>query len=96
MSGIRASFVNVKESTRRRTSQSEDDDAEVDDAEVETLNIDIDFCLCEQNKLRDGYYHIIFAHPESLILASCGRELLLSERYQEKVVGIVIDEAHCM
>jgi hypothetical protein len=36
MSGIRASFVNVKESTR--TSQSEDDDAEVNDAEVETSN----------------------------------------------------------
>ena len=95
MSGIRASFVNVKGTTRTRASQSANNDVD-DDDEVETSNINIDFCLCDEKKLQDGYYHIVFAHPESLISSSYGRQLLLSQRYQENVVGIVTDEAHCI
>ncbi|CAB3991929.1 Hypothetical predicted protein [Paramuricea clavata] len=60
------------------------------------FNVDIDFRLCEKRKLRDGRYHIVFAHPETLISSKYGWELLLSQQYQENVVGIVIDEAHCI
>ncbi len=56
----------------------------------------IDFRLCEEAKLRAGHYHLVFAHPEFLISTKYGRELLLSENDQKIVVGIVIDEAHCI
>ena len=46
--------------------------------------------------LRDGHYHIVFAHPETLISSKYGRELLLSDKYQEHVVAIVVDQAHCI
>ena len=59
-------------------------------------NIQIDFSLCEEDKLRNGYYHIVFAHPESLISSKYGRDLLLSKTYKENVVAIVVDEAHCI
>ena len=62
----------------------------------ENTDLDIDFTLCEKKKLRDGQYHIVFAHPESFVSCKYGRSLLLSEVYQQNVVAIVIDEAHCI
>jgi superfamily II DNA helicase RecQ len=78
LSGIRASFLSVKD-------QSQDSE-----------NIQLDFTLCEEEKLLNGYYHIVFAHPESLISNKYGRDLLLSNTYKENVVAIVVDEAHCI
>ena len=49
-------------------------------------NIELDFSLCEEEKLQNGLYNIVFAHPE----------LLSTKTYDENVVAIVIDEAHCM
>ena len=86
MSGIQASVVNIKES---------DKDQMADDSD-ENTDLDIDFTLCEKKKLRDGQYHIVFAHPESFVSCKYGRSLLLSEVYQQNVVAIVIDEAHCI
>ena len=88
MSGIRASVIKVKESRRDIMT---DDSEDMDDALV-----DVDFCLCEEKSLRDGRYQIVFAHPETLISSTYGRDLLLSEKYRENVVAIVIDEAHCI
>jgi superfamily II DNA helicase RecQ len=65
-------------------------------SDVSEENIQIDFSLCEEDKLRNGYYHIVFAHPESLISSKYGRDLLLSKTYKENVVAIVVDEAHCI
>ena len=59
VSGIRASVMSMKES--RKALDSDDVDS-IDDQVV-----DVDFSQCEENKLRDGHYHIVFAHPESLI-----------------------------
>jgi superfamily II DNA helicase RecQ len=89
MSGIRASIINVKE-TRR------DQIAESDDTDSDDILIDIDLCLCDEQKLQNGLYNIVFAHPESFISCKYGRELLVNEKYQENVVAIVIDEAHCI
>ena len=86
MSGIQASVMNIKES---------DKDQMADDSD-ENTDVDIDFTLCEKKKLRDGQYHIVFAHPESFVSCKYGRSLLLSEVYQQNVVAIVIDEAHCI
>ena len=88
VSGIRASVMSMKES--RKALDSDDVDS-IDDQVV-----DVDFSQCEENKLRDGHYHIVFAHPESLISSKYGRELLLSKPYQENLVAIVVDEAHCI
>ena len=52
---------------------------------------DIDFWLCEEQKLCDGQCHIVFAHPESFISSKYGRDLLLSKKYTENVVAIVVD-----
>ena len=82
-SGIKASVMNMKE-TRKGL-----------DSDDEEVVADIDFSQCEEMKLRDGHYHIVFAHPETLVSSKYGRELLLSKNYQENVVAIV-DEAHCI
>ncbi|XP_028394542.1 putative ATP-dependent DNA helicase Q1 [Dendronephthya gigantea] len=90
MSGIRSSIINVKEAREGQiTYGSEDSD------DLET-SAEIDLSHCEEEKLRDGYYQIVFAHPETLISSKYGRNLLLSKPYQENVVAVVIDEAHCI
>lgn len=85
MSGIRASIIGVKESGIDQLADDSDEQ-----------NVDVDFSQCEEKKLRDGRYNIVFAHPETLISSKYGRDLLLSEIYQENVFAIVIDEAHCI
>ena len=91
MSGIEASVIGVKELRRQQMASSSNDEDKGDDFDVE-----IDLCLCQEKKLRDGDYQIVFAHPESLISSNYGRDLLLSAKYQDNVVSIVIDEAHCI
>ena len=90
MSGIQASVINIKESNKDQMADDSDENTDVE------VNVDIDFSLCEKKKLRDGQYHIVFAHPESFVSCKYGRSLLLSEIYQQNVVAIVIDEAHCI
>ena len=87
VSGIRASVMNIKEGRKRLASCV---------ADTDELAVDVDFSQCEEEKLRDGHYHIVFAHPETLISSKYGQELLLSEQYQENLVAIAIDEAHCI
>ncbi len=69
ISGIRASIINVKELRK-----------EHDDDETDMNNVEIDFPLCEGRKLCDGHYHIVFAHPETLVSSKYGQELLLSRK----------------
>ena len=80
--------MNIKEGGKGITSHDADTD-ELDE-------VDIDFSQCEEEKLRDRHYHIVFAHLETLISSKYGQELLLSKQYQESLVAIVIDEAHCI
>ena len=85
LSGIRAFMLSVKECS------------ELSDGSEENMSIlDIDFKLCEEDKLGNGSYHIVFCHPESFISTKYGREILMSKVYQDNVVTIVIDEAHCI
>jgi superfamily II DNA helicase RecQ len=94
MSGIRASVVNVKEPETEFSSDEESDTTD-DTADCDP-NVNIDFSLCEEQKLRVGHYQIVFAHPETLVSSKYGRGLLLSKTYQENVSAIVVDEAHCI
>ncbi len=52
--------------------------------------------LDKKEKLVNGYYNLLFAHPEALISSKFGRELVNSARYQENMCALVIDEAHCI
>lgn len=90
MSGIQASVIGVKESSGDEIANSSDENMD------DEFNVDVDFRFCQEKKLRDGQYHIVFAHPETLISSKYGRELLLSDKYRDNVVAIVIDEAHCI
>ena len=89
VSGVRAAIIDIKKSRKEHA------DHEIDQ-ESENMEIEIDFRLCDERKLRNGDYHIVFAHPETLVSNKFGRDLLLSETYQENVVAITIDEAHCI
>lgn len=90
LSGIRASVLNVTEKVGREEGEPDDEDNEI------ATVLDCDFRLCEEDKLRGGQYHIVFAHPESFISSKYGRGLLQSKTYQENICAIVIDEAHCI
>jgi bloom syndrome protein len=83
-SGLRASVLGV-----RKMVAVADDGNDLD-------ALDCDFRLCEEEKLRAGYYHIVFAHPESFISCEYGRQLLNNKTYQDNICAIVIDEAHCI
>ena len=89
ISGLRAAIIDIKKLRKEHT------DHEIDQ-QSENMEIEIDFRLCDERKLRNGDYHIVFAHPETLVSSKYGRELLLSETYQENVVAITVDEAHCI
>ncbi|XP_028394456.1 uncharacterized protein LOC114518648 [Dendronephthya gigantea] len=88
VTGIRASIVNTKEAKLELDSETEDIHAD--------KVVDIDLSQWEENKLRYEYYHIIFPHTESFISCKFGRDLLSSKQYQEYLVAIVVDEAHCI
>ena len=78
--------------------------------QIEKLFDNSDEASCESdslNKLQDiqklklskditeGKISFLLSHPESL-LSKDGRNLLRSKVYQENVVAIVVDEAHCV
>ncbi len=92
MGGIRASVLNIKISRIEHADGHDWNEME----DVDNIDLDINLGQCEEKRLQDGYYHIVFAHPEALISSSYRRRLLLSKTYQDNVVAIVVDEAHCI
>ena len=54
MSGIQASVMSVKDLRGQHMADSSDENMDDDD-----FNVDVDFHLCEEKKLRDGNYHIV-------------------------------------
>ena len=44
----------------------------------------------------DGIYQLFFLSPEALLTNDTWRDMLLSPVYQENLVAVVIDEAHCV
>ena len=43
-----------------------------------------------------GEYQIIFLSPEVLLTELRWREMLRTEVYQNNLVGVIVDEAHCV
>ena len=48
------------------------------------------------DKLISGHYTFVYPSPESLLSNEAVRELIGSKVYKERVVGVVVDEAHCI
>lgn len=54
---------------------------------------------CDLNvkrKVLNGDVQLVYISPESLIMNKTYRSMLLSPQYQQKLVALVIDEAHCV
>jgi ATP-dependent DNA helicase RecQ len=66
--------------------QKEDDD--IDDVDVgEKFHI--------SDNIRNGNVNVLLGHPEAF-MSDTGKQLLRSSVYQNNVVAITIDEAHCV
>ena len=46
--------------------------------------------------IKDGRYQVLFISPESLLCNPQWRNILLSNVYQENLVCVAVDEAHCI
>ena len=44
----------------------------------------------------NGDVQLVFISPENLINNKSYRGMLLSDKYKSKLVGLVVDEAHCV
>ena len=47
-------------------------------------------------KIASGCYQVIFMSPEALLADNERRDMLLSTRFQNKLVGFAVDKAHCV
>ena len=52
--------------------------------------------IIRKRTMIEGQVQLVFITPENLIENRCYRKMLLSTTYQEKLVAIVVDEAHCV
>lgn len=65
--------------------------------QVENLSagyIDIDSTAATKQDVHSGSYNVLFMSPEMLV--SNWRSLFSSKIYQKRLVGLIIDEAHCV
>ena len=44
----------------------------------------------------DGEVQLVFISPENVMFNPCYRQMFISPRYKENLIGIVVDEAHCV
>ena len=47
-------------------------------------------------KIKDGECCVVFTSPESLLGNGRWRSMLSSDIYKKNLIGIVVDEAHCI
>ena len=48
----------------------------------------------EMDKVLHGDYNVLYMSPEMLVKK--GREILSNDTYKERLVGLIVDEAHCV
>ena len=46
--------------------------------------------------IKNGEYQIVFISPESLFCTTEWRMMLCSTKYRSNLVGLIVDEAHCI
>ena len=52
--------------------------------------------LAVKHKILNGDVQLVYISPESLIMNKTYRSMLLTPQYQQNLVALVIDEAHCV
>ena len=52
--------------------------------------------LEEELAILQGEFSLVYISPEQLLARGKWREMLRSDIYREKMVGFVVDEAHCV
>lgn len=48
------------------------------------------------SKVLNGDVQLVFISPENLINNKSYRDMLLSKKYKNKLVGLIVDEVHCV
>ena len=48
----------------------------------------------EEEKVLQGQFQLVYISPEKLLCCRKWREMLISEIYQEMMIGFIVDEAH--
>ena len=49
-----------------------------------------------QTSIFHGHYQLVFLSPESLVNNFRWRDMLANPIYKENLVGLIVDEAHCV
>ena len=63
---------------------------------LRNLNIKAGYDKSVNGKIEKGECSIVFSSPESLLGNGHWRNMLSSDTYKENLIGIVVDEAHCI
>ena len=68
---------------------------------LRSLNVPAEFVAAEQvesvlKEVEAGKYRLVYASPESMLSADRWRRMLTSKVYQKNLIGIAVDEAHCI
>ena len=63
---------------------------------LRNLNIKAGYDKSVNGKIEKGECSIVFSLPESLLGNGHWRNMLSSDTYKENLIGIVVDEAHCI
>ncbi|XP_044185094.1 putative ATP-dependent DNA helicase Q1 [Acropora millepora] len=63
---------------------------------LRNLNIKAGYDKSVNGKIEKGECSIVFSSPESLLGNGRWRNMLSSDTYKENLIGIVVDEAHCI
>jgi len=50
----------------------------------------------ETKRVLDGNMEIVFISPESIVHNKAFRNMLRTEAYKERMVALIVDEAHCV
>ena len=50
----------------------------------------------DRRRIADGEYQLVFVTPEAQFRSRQWHDALLSSKYQEDLVALVVDEAHCV
>ena len=50
----------------------------------------------ETKRVLDGNVEIVFISPESIVHNKAFRNMLRTEAYKERMVALIVDEAHCV
>ena len=49
-----------------------------------------------KREIKNGNFQVVFTSPECLYLSMEWKNMLLSNVYQQNLIGFVVDEAHCI